>query len=85
MPLYRYGCNACDQEQTVAHSAEEKHTECIYCGSTDIKKIYKTLSSSKSSDPTRPGDLVKDYINSSKEDLKEQKSGFKERKYEKWK
>ena len=77
MPLYKYKCDDCEEEQSVFHSVDEECVSCKFCGSTSMRKIYKTLSSSKVGlNPAKPGTQVKKFIEDAKEDLSLQKKEF---------
>jgi putative FmdB family regulatory protein len=48
MPLYEYTCKVCKTRFTILQriGATEKETQCIYCGSGDVKKEMSSFSSS---------------------------------------
>jgi putative FmdB family regulatory protein len=47
MPLYEYTCKTCKTRFTVLQriGATEKNTQCIYCGSADVKREMSSFSS----------------------------------------
>ena len=82
MPLYRYFCMDCEQEQTIIHTMQQTDVNCVHCGSQKLKKIFKTFSVSNKDHNISTGDLVKEYIENSKEDLRQHRRELKEREYE---
>tara|TARA_Y100000592_G_scaffold35948_2_gene57006 strand:- start:28895 stop:29143 length:249 start_codon:yes stop_codon:yes gene_type:complete len=81
MPLYRYICSDCDKEQTIMHSMTEKDVICRFCESKDLKKIFKTMTKPNKEEVNATGELVKEYIRDSKEDLKQQMKDLRNREY----
>lgn len=63
------------------HSIHQSEVNCVHCGSENLKKIFKTLSVVKQNRSNSTGDVVKEYIENSKEDLKRHRRELKEREY----
>ena len=63
------------------HSMADKHTNCTECDSTNLRRIFKTMTVAKQQGTQETGQLVKDYIRDSKKDLKQQRQDLKDRNY----
>ena len=86
MPRYRYQCGACKTTQTLFHIISKKITECPLCGvSNKMKKLLTTPTIVVDNNDTlniAPGELTKEYIESNREILEQQKKEAKEETYE---
>lgn len=51
MPIYEYICNKCNDRFSLLQSmsAAEKETQCLKCGSTEVKKLISSFSTSSTS------------------------------------
>ena len=83
MPRYIYRCNECEEELQRSHSIKEKLTDCELCSAKDslvrIPSPFTTSSKTQKQKSGRPGHLVKEFIGSAKEDLKEQKKELEQK------
>jgi len=78
MPIYTYRCNKCEEEFRVSHSMTEKQEICELCESIGtLTRVPALFSNSKIERKQKVGALVRDFINESKEDLKEQKKDLR--------
>ncbi len=59
----------------------EKDVICRFCESKDLKKIFKTMTKPNKEEVNATGELVKEYIRDSKEDLKQQMKDLRNREY----
>lgn len=84
MPKYTYHCGECQSTYVLTHSMNELHLICEKCGSDkNLNKIPVSFSMSKTSrNETKVGSVVKDAIESSKNELEEQKTNLKNRTYD---
>ena len=76
MPRYLYHCNECDEEYQALHSIKEKLTDCKLCNSENslIRVPSSFMSGHKNKTLNqKPGSVVKEFIESSTEELKKQK------------
>ena len=82
MPRYLYHCNECDEEYQELHSIKEKLTDCKFCNSKDslirVPSIFMTAYKDKKTEH-RPGDIVKEFIEESQEDLKKQRKELEQK------
>ena len=78
MPLYCYRCKACGFSFEVWHSMSFKDQTCSRCESEDVFKV-PSLSDKVKISPTnhRPGKIVDDYIEKTKEEVKKEKKKLK--------
>ena len=72
MPRYTYCCEECDIIIHRAHSIKEKLTDCEECGMEGVLKRIPSMPF-VFSDKKQTGNLVKQYIEDVKSDLKEEK------------
>jgi len=81
VPRYLYHCNECDEEYQELHSIKEKLTDCKLCNSKKslvrVPSIFMAAHKNKISQQ-KPGSLVKEFIEESKEDLKRQKEDLEQ-------
>jgi len=86
MPRYYYQCQKCDIKQTIVHRMAETLTVCPLCSEFDcLKKLLTTphiigLSSDESF--VEVGEVTKEYIESNREVLHQQKQQAKKETYE---
>ena len=78
MPVYLYRCRSCEETFEVRHSMSEEHTECVKCGSESIFRVpslseIKPQSSLSYEDKRRPGKIVNDFIEETKQAVKKEK------------
>jgi len=75
MPIYVYECYDCKEDFKVSHSMHEDWGKCDICESANIarKPTFFTNLSKSATEKQKVGDLTKEFINDSKEDLKRQK------------
>ena len=75
MPIYIYECHDCCGEWKVSHGMSEEEEQCNWCESMNIgrKPSDFTLGFRKEEKKTKTGDLTRDFIKNSKDDLKQQK------------
>jgi putative FmdB family regulatory protein len=82
MPRYLYRCSECNEEYQELHSIKEKLTDCKLCDSVDslVRVPSSFMSKQKNKNLKRkPGSVVKEFIETSKEELKSQKKGLEEK------
>lgn len=82
MPIYHYNCNNCKNYFDAKHSVGEFTEECLICGKVGmlIRVPSIPLSFKKKFDEVKPGDLVKKFIEESREDLTQQKEEMEHQK-----
>ena len=80
MPRYTYRCDSCDQYFDFSHSMNEKHTTCTSCEEDREELFYRVPSRPQimvkkdhGQSSTTPGKIVKEFIENSKEDIREYK------------
>lgn len=75
MPIYVYQCGDCLGEWKENHLMSETIEECTWCGSKNIgrKPTNFSYDGNKQTKKKKTGDLTKEFIENSKEDLKNQK------------
>ena len=79
MPRYEYKCDECLNVFVARHSMKEKLTECKECGSKDT--VQKIPSSFLSVKKQKVGNIVKQHIEESKQDLKQEKTSLQNQEY----
>tara|TARA_B100000282_G_C31704761_1_gene478079 strand:+ start:446 stop:688 length:243 start_codon:yes stop_codon:yes gene_type:complete len=77
MPRYTYFCESCEKHFEVVHSMMESQDICLLCESENIKKIPAQIAMKLPTRPQKVGDIVKDHIKMSKEELKQDKISSK--------
>ncbi len=86
MPRYRYVCEECGLEQIKFHLFSESPK--YFCNDCDIPaEMYRALTTpqimkEEAQDSTKTGQLTKEYIESNKEILEEEKQKAKEATYD---
>jgi hypothetical protein len=83
MPTYIYACEDCLEEWKERHSMHEEIEICVVCESKNVYRkpsLFCNLSKTKT-DNRKPkvGSHVKEFIEKSKDELKQQKTELKER------
>tara|TARA_R110000824_G_scaffold81956_2_gene205723 strand:+ start:1921 stop:2193 length:273 start_codon:yes stop_codon:yes gene_type:complete len=88
MPFYVYRCDECEKEFTIFHSIGERCFLCIQA--TDECEVGSTLTrrpsnfSKKTEDVNKEhkaGELVKEFIETNREDLKKEKKQLSKQEY----
>ena len=86
MPFYIYECNNCKIEIEVFHLMKEAMADnfCNKCESGRLIKQIATVERGEIKVPenSKPGNIVKEFIDSSKQSLKIEKDNLKKRKRE---
>ena len=80
MPIYAYYCEACGLEMELEHSMSEEIEDCPICKAEKSLEKTPSLFMSrvfKEFVPPKPGTIVKNFIQESKEELKQAKSESK--------
>jgi len=80
MPIYLYACEDCSDEWKEKHGMTEEIEECHQCKSKNIYRkpsFFANLSKHKDDKIKKVGSHVKEFIDSSKEQLKQQKEELK--------
>jgi len=87
MPIYVYLCEKCGKELKALHSIKEKYTTCQEIEDCEFKGELKRLPSNfctqyeQQTQEHKVGSLVKDFIESNKEDLKKEKEALRNQEY----
>ena len=87
MPIYVYFCDKCEKEFKALHSIKEKYTICQEIKDCEMSGTLKRLPSNFSThhkqkeQEHKVGSLVKDFIESNKEDLKKEKEILRNQEY----
>lgn len=80
MPVYNYECKGCGESCEIFHEISADRPSCPSCHNNKLEREYKSSASlAKQRDIQHPGDQVKEFIKSAKEDLKEQTKVYKGR------
>ncbi len=84
MPKYTYHCGECEATYSITHSMNELHIMCEQCGGDkNLNKIPVSFNMNKTSrNESKVGAVVKDAIESSKDELEQQKNTLKSRTYD---
>ena len=78
MPIYQYYCSKCSEEFEAFDLMSEERTECLLCGHHGgVVKVPLMSEKVKLNLNRKVGDLVKEYIKDSKEDLQRQVEDLK--------
>mgnify|MGYP003389560727 FL=1 len=80
MPTYIYHCYECEGEFKTRHGMKESCDECEWCGSLNLVRVpsnFSTLRPLESKKKEKVGDLVKDFIKDSQQELSQQKDNLK--------
>ena len=84
MPIYQYHCKNCEKEFSAVHSINERLERCKFCKNTGcLKKVYSTFTTKTDSKQSKqkPGVIVKEYIKSTREEVKKEKQRMKDEEY----
>lgn len=83
MPRYMYRCNACQGEFLAVHMMKEILTICELCESEgNLNKIPQLMASPlKKKNKPKVGTAVKEHIENTRKDLKEEQQRLKEQEY----
>tara|TARA_Y100000590_G_scaffold470147_2_gene662314 strand:- start:697 stop:945 length:249 start_codon:yes stop_codon:yes gene_type:complete len=75
MPTYVYECSECEKQFKASHLMTENYESCDLCESTNIQRVPTMFTnlSKKITKKSKVGDETKDFIEQSKEELKQQK------------
>ena len=81
MPRYIYECGECKEQFQANHSIKEMLHDCEKCGTCD--SLYRipqlTMRAAKEKHSIKkPGDVVNEYIQTTKQEVKEQKQIMKQ-------
>ena len=81
MPRYAYRCDSCDREFLTAHASTEVLETCEQCGTHGalIKLLTKPSYKKKGRDYSKVGQLTKDFIEESREQLKKQRKEIEDK------
>tara|TARA_B100000424_G_scaffold196546_1_gene153860 strand:- start:151 stop:417 length:267 start_codon:yes stop_codon:yes gene_type:complete len=86
MPRYIYKCEECDLVFQVVHSIKERLLNCDDCSTenslTRIPSMPLVLTKKQNAEKREVGSLVREYIESAKEDLKEEVESMTNQVYE---
>ena len=88
MPKYSYICSECDSHFEIFHSLHETYTICKNCGEDGYidripSEIFIAQKDSKISGDSKVGSVVESAIAEAKEELKQDQSDLKTRRYKK--
>jgi len=76
MPKYNYHCNSCDISFEEVHLMSEMVNNCKACESEDINRIPYGWTKPHVNTKRKTGDVVKEFIEKEKEELKKQKESL---------
>ena len=82
MPIYAYKCKECEIAFEVLHSMKEKCVHCNICKKDSLISTYSPIRKKKKIKDKKVGDIVKKYIEDTKEELKEEKEKLKKEEFE---
>ena len=77
MPRYTYLCGGCGEYFETIHSMSQTQDVCLLCESDDIKKVPAQIGGKVIFRQPKVGDIVKDHIKKSREDLSRDKVSSK--------
>ena len=77
MPRYTYLCEACGEHFEVVHSMMGAQDNCLLCESENIKKVPTQIANKLTIRSQKVGDIVKDHIRTSREELNKDKTSSK--------
>ena len=80
MPRYVYKCQSCDGVFEVVHGMTEEQTYCKICSKTNCVKRIPQMPSVKIVDQ-QAGQIVREYIEDTKKELREEKKKLKKQEY----
>lgn len=85
MPRYLYQCSDCNAEHLIMHSINDIATDCTSCNKsgTMVKMLTSaTYVNTKEENTSKVGQLTKEYIQTNKEILEEEKDKARKKTYE---
>jgi putative FmdB family regulatory protein len=86
MPRYRYKCEGCHKTQSIFHRMSETVNKCPQCNMAGkMTKLLTTptiVTTPEESSPEVVGEITKQYIESNREILEQQKEDAKKETYE---
>lgn len=75
MPRYNYRCAQCENTMVINHSMSERAETCLECGATgSLHRVPSLFRAASTSGTNKPGELVKAYIEQTKEAVREEKT-----------
>ena len=77
MPLYCYKCKDCEYQFEVRHSMHFEDQNCKKCQSPKVFRIPSISVTKKFFAERKPGEVVKDYIENAKKEIKKEKNIMK--------
>jgi len=88
LPRYSYNCSECDSHFEIFHSLHETYTICKNCGEDGYiaripSEIFIAQKDSKIRGDSKAGSVVESAIAEAKEELKQDQSDLKTRRYKK--
>ena len=82
MPKYVYHCDECDEQFEAYHGMSDSLNYCELCDSQDsVKRIPQMLFIKKSQGKKKVGSVVKEYIEDTKKELREEKKRLSQQEY----
>jgi predicted nucleic acid-binding Zn ribbon protein len=82
MPRYTYSCGTCGDVFSISHLITEKLTICIECHTnntlTRVPSVLKRIGN-KASASEKPGAIVKEFIEQTRQEVKDQKEHYKQK------
>jgi putative FmdB family regulatory protein len=85
MPRYSYRCDSCGGVFETHHSMSEDLEDCVICSANGslfrLPSEFTTASPSRRASEQPVGTTVREFIESSREDLKEEKDKIKKEEY----
>ena len=84
MPRYTYRCDLCKEEFVLVHSMKEKEEDCLSCGKKKcLSRIPSlTLKPAIKKAKQKPGLVVKEYIETVKKEVRDEKKSLRKREAE---
>ena len=80
MPKYCYKCKKCGSTFEIRHSMDFEDQRCIECDSKLVFRVPSLSNSTRQISSTRtqrPGQIVDEYIQSTKQEIKKEKNKLK--------
>ena len=81
MPVYVYRCKKCDEVFEEKHGMSESAEKCTSCSSTKIFRVpsFGFAKAPPLSRSSKPGKIVKDFIEETRKEVKLEKKKLKEK------
>ena len=73
MPRYSYWCDLCGELTTAVHGMSERLHDCESCGGVNSLHRKASIGSFKKKDLQKPGELVKMFIEETRQSVREEK------------